>query len=161
MSLSTLVLSIGTPRHPGIAEAIREYESRLAHYFAYESVVLKPRQKGPRDPDQARAAEGDLLMRRLPGTLETWALTRSGRTIGSRELADRLGEMETYGKPGVAFLIGGAFGLDPSVIQRCDQQLSLSRMTLPHELARLVLTEQLYRAGTLLRGEPYHKVGRT
>jgi 23S rRNA (pseudouridine1915-N3)-methyltransferase len=145
---------------PGIADAIREYEGRLSHYFGYESVIVDPRKSGGRDPDSSRSQEGAHLLRRFPDTLETFALTRSGRAISSRELADRLGEMATYGKPGAAFVIGGAFGLDPSVIERCDRRLSLSPMTLPHDLARLVLTEQLYRAGTLLRGEPYHKAGR-
>ncbi len=158
MSLRLKVLSVGAPRMPGITEAIREYESRLSHYFGYESVVVEPGRSGSRNPERVRSEEGSLLLRRLPEDLETYALTRTGRAIGSRDLADRLGEMATYGRPGAAFVIGGAFGLDPSIIERCDRSLSLSSMTLPHDLARLVLTEQLYRAGTLLRGEPYHKV---
>jgi 23S rRNA (pseudouridine1915-N3)-methyltransferase len=59
----------------------------------------------------------------------------------------------------VAFVIGGAFGLDASVLKRCRRHISLSALTFPHDIARLVLTEQLYRAGTILRGEPYHKAG--
>ena len=157
MSLRLQVLSVGSPRLPGITEAIREYESRLSRYFGYESVIVDPRRSGSRDPERVRSEEGALLLRRIPENLETFALTRTGRAIDSRELADRLGEMATYGRPGAAFVIGGAFGLHPSVIERCDRSLSLSSMTLPHDLARLVLTEQLYRAGTLLRGEPYHK----
>jgi 23S rRNA (pseudouridine1915-N3)-methyltransferase len=59
----------------------------------------------------------------------------------------------------VAFLIGGAFGLDGELVQRCTRSLSLSRLTMPHDMARLVIAEQIYRAGTILRGEPYHKGG--
>jgi 23S rRNA (pseudouridine1915-N3)-methyltransferase len=93
----------------------------------------------------------------LPVDLETFALTRSGRSIDTRGLADRLERVATYGPAGAAFVIGGAYGLDDAVIQKCRNRLSLSDLTLPHELARLVLAEQLYRVGTLLRGEPYHK----
>jgi 23S rRNA (pseudouridine1915-N3)-methyltransferase len=159
MSLRLTVVSVGPPRLPGIAEAIEEYEARLSRHFSFESVVVSPRKSGSRDPERVRSVEGGLLLRRIPEELATFALTRSGKALDSRTLADHLGEMATYGKPGAVFVIGGAFGLDSSVIQRCDHSLSLSAMTLPHDLARLVLTEQLYRAGTLLRGEPYHKAG--
>jgi 23S rRNA (pseudouridine1915-N3)-methyltransferase len=151
------MLSVGSPSQPGIKEAIREYETRLSRYFGFESVIIEARKSGSRDPEQVRAKEGELLLRRIPENLETFALTRTGKAIDSRALADRLGEMATYGRPGAAFVIGGAFGLHSSVIERCDRSMSLSSMTFPHDLARLVLTEQLYRAGTLLRGEPYHK----
>jgi 23S rRNA (pseudouridine1915-N3)-methyltransferase len=72
-------------------------------------------------------------------------------------LASFLGAEALRASPGVAFVLGGAFGLSDQVLERAQRRLSLSDLTLPHELARLVLTEQLYRAGTLLRGEPYHK----
>ena len=157
MSLRLLVLSVGKPRQPGIAQAIHDYESRLTHYFAYESIEVQPRKKGRSDPERAMAEEGRLLLRRLPDGLQTFALTRSGHAFASRDLADRLEEISVFGRTGAAFLVGGAFGLDPKVLERCRFRLSLSALTLPHDMARLVLTEQLYRAGTLLQGEPYHK----
>ena len=157
MSVRVLVLSIGAPRHPGLAAAIRDYESRAARYFDLESVEVQVRGGTRADPAAVTRAEGDALLQRLPPDLESFALTREGRALDSRQLADRLGEMATYGLPGAAFVIGGALGLDTSVLAACRHRLSLSSMTLPHELARLVLAEQLYRAGTLLRGEPYHK----
>ena len=159
MSLRVLVLSVGAPRQPGVAEAIREYEARLDSYFSFEAIEVQPKRSGRRQPARAMADEAELILRRLPDDLETFALTRTGRALRSRELAATLEEIATYGRSGVAFVIGGAFGLDPSVIERCRHRLSLSTLTLPHDLARLVLTEQLYRAGTLLRGEPYHKSG--
>jgi 23S rRNA (pseudouridine1915-N3)-methyltransferase len=103
--------------------------------------------------------EGTELLRRIPEGLEVLALTRTGQGLTSRGLAEVLGEMATYGMPGAAFLVGGAYGLSSEVLARADRRFSLSRMTLPHELARLILVEQLYRAGTILRGEPYHKGG--
>ncbi len=157
MSLRVLVLSVGSPRHPGLAEAIRDYESRAGRYFALESIEVQPKRSGGRDRTRVKQDEAEALLRRLPADLESFALTRSGRAIDTRGLTDRLARMATYGSAGAAFVIGGAYGLDGAVIEECRHQLSLSDLTLPHELARLVLTEQLYRAGTLLRGEPYHK----
>ena len=83
-------------------------------------------------------------------------MTRAGRSEDSARFAGRVAGWQRAARD-VALLIGGAFGLDPAVLGQCDAQLSLSPLTLPHELARLVLLEQLYRAGTILKGEPYHK----
>ncbi len=106
---------------------------------------------------EAREREAAALERRLPDELEFIALTREGERWTTRALADYLDDMRTYGRPGAAFAIGGAHGLAPRLLDRARARLALSAMTLPHEVARLVLTEQLYRAATILRGEPYHK----
>lgn len=158
MSQRVLVLSVGSPKRPGMAQAIRHYEARAGHYFALESIEVHPRKSGGADPARVRQDEADALLRRLPGDMETFALTRNGRSIDTRGLADHLERVASYGPAaGTAFVIGGAFGLDETVIEKCRNRLSLSALTFPHELARLVLAEQLYRVGTLLRGEPYHK----
>lgn len=158
MSQRILVLSVGSPRQPGIARSIQDYEARAGRYFALESVEVHPKKGGSTEPARVRRDEADILLRRLPGDMETFALTRNGRSIDTRGLADHLERVANYGPAaGTAFVIGGAFGLDETVVEKCKNRLSLSALTLPHELARLVLTEQLYRVGTLLRGEPYHK----
>jgi 23S rRNA (pseudouridine1915-N3)-methyltransferase len=77
--------------------------------------------------------------------------------MASRKLAEWLQDHALHGSPGVALIIGGAYGIHPDVGRRARRRVSLSAMTLPHEMARLVLVEQIYRAGTILRGEPYHK----
>lgn len=138
-------------------ESIRDYEARAGRYFALESVEVQTRRTGNSDPVRVKRDEAEALLRRLPSELESFALTRDGRSMATRDLADRLEQMLTYGTAGAAFVIGGAHGLDDTVIEKCGNRLSLSSFTLPHEMARLVLIEQLYRAGTLLRGEPYHK----
>lgn len=158
MSQRILVLSVGSPKQPGLVQSIQEYEARAGRYFALESIEVHPKRSGAMDPARARRDEADALLRRLPGEMETFALTRRGRAIDTRGLADQLERVATYGPAaGAAFVIGGAYGLDDAVIDKCRNRLRLSDLTFPHELARLVLAEQLYRVGTLLRGEPYHK----
>ena len=158
MSQRVLVLSVGSPKQPGIVQSIRDHEARAGHYFALESIEVHPKKSGGADPTRVRRDEAEVLLRRLPDDMETFALTRNGRSVDTRGLADHLERVANYGPAaGTAFVIGGAFGLDETVVEKCKNRISLSALTLPHELARLVLTEQLYRVGTLLRGEPYHK----
>jgi len=152
-----VVLATGKVRGP-LAVAVSEYEERAARYWKLEVVEVDAGASG-RDPTPERVmeAEGERLLARLPAGTSVFALTREGKAMGSRTLALALEEHAVRSSPGVAFVIGGAFGLSPAVLARADRRLSLSAMTLPHEMARLVLAEQLYRAGTILRGEPYHK----
>ena len=155
--MKLMIMAVGSPRDRGVASAIRDYETRAARYFRLETLEVPSASGVGNDPRLIRAREAEDIGRRLPDGLDTWALTREGTTMTSRELADSLGDMATYGHAGAVFVVGGAFGLDEAFVRRCKRAISLSRMTLPHDLARLVLAEQLYRAGTILRGEPYHK----
>ena len=141
-----------------VADGIAEFEKRAARYWTLEVVEVKEERarKGISD-EQIRTAESARLMERVPHGAETIALTRDGKTWSSDQLAQYLQTLAVQGKAGVAFLIGGALGLSDAAIKSAHRTLSLSPMTLTHEMARLVLTEQLYRAGTILRGEPYHK----
>lgn len=152
-----LVLSVGRKRGSAVLEATEAYEARLRRYLRFEAVVVDPARLPDARADAARAREGAALERRLPDDLEVVALTREGELWSTRQLADYVDALRTYGRPGAAFVIGGAHGLSPGLLARARKRLALSAMTLPHEVARLVLTEQLYRAATLLRGEPYHK----
>ena len=106
---------------------------------------------------KVKDAEAERLLARIPPEIEVVAMTREGRGMDSKALSGYLEQHAVRSSAGVAFVIGGAFGLGEAVLSRSRRQLSLSAMTLPHEMARLVLAEQLYRAGTILRGEPYHK----
>lgn len=152
-----LIAAVGRLKAPGLRESTRDYESRLRHYFRFAVEEVDAARLPDARADEARAREAAALEKRIPGELELVALTRKGQPWSTRKLADYLGDMLNYGRAGAVFAIGGAHGLAPSLVSRAQVELSLSAMTLPHELARLVLTEQLYRAGTLLRGEPYHK----
>ena len=149
--------SVGRNRATALRRATEEYEDRLRRYIRFEAVVVAPARLPDARAPEAREREAAALERRLPDELEFIALTREGERWTTRALADYLDDMRTYGRPGAAFAIGGAHGLAPRLLDRARARLALSAMTLPHEVARLVLTEQLYRAATILRGEPYHK----
>ncbi|MFQ5689572.1 MAG: 23S rRNA (pseudouridine(1915)-N(3))-methyltransferase RlmH [Gemmatimonadota bacterium] len=149
------IAAVGKLRNRNLAGLVHEYERRIRHYYRLRIVEVPSASKG--DPEARRAVEGETLQAAVPKQARLWALTRRGEGMTSRRLAWHLEQSATYGGQDLAFLIGGAHGLPDSILRRADVRLSLSPMTVPHELARLLLTEQLYRAGTLLRGEPYHK----
>lgn len=138
--------------------AIAEYETRAARYWSLEVIEVKEERAGRGVPEaRVRAAEGERILQRVAPGLELWALTRTGEAWSSTRLARQLADAAVAGRQGVAFAIGGALGLSDAVLGSATRRLRLSEFTLPHDLARLVLAEQLYRAGTITRGEPYHK----
>lgn len=157
--MKVLLVAIGRAR--GLfADPIAEYEKRLRRYFSFEAVELREQPSHQASgPQEVMEEEGKRILARVPPAYQMVALHRGGESWSSEELARHLAEAGVRAVPGVAFVIGGAFGLSPDVLRRATRQLSLSAFTLPHEMARLVLTEQLYRAGTISRGEPYHKGG--
>lgn len=137
------------------APIVSEYEARASRYWKLEVHEVSAA-KSDR-PDEVRRIESERLLSRIPERSRVFALTRRGEAWSSERLSEALGEVALRGGKDVTFLIGGAFGLADERIAGADHRISLSAMTLPHDLARLVLMEQLYRAGTLMRGEPYHK----
>ncbi|HEX5726071.1 MAG TPA: 23S rRNA (pseudouridine(1915)-N(3))-methyltransferase RlmH [Longimicrobiaceae bacterium] len=155
--MKLLLLAVGKARG-AVGEAVAGYEARLRHYFAFESIEVKEepyRREG--DAARVRDEEGKRLLAKVPAGAELVALHEAGKQWTSEQLARYLSDLALRAGPGAAFALGGAYGLADEVLRRAGHTLSLSAMTLPHELARLVLTEQLYRAGTIARGEPYHK----
>ncbi len=148
------MIAVGRPGQE-LAAPIGGYEERAARYWKLESMEV--RAGGGDTATDVRTAEAERILGRIPDGAEVIALTRTGESWNSRSLAQHLDGHRLYGRPGSAFIIGGAYGLALSVLERADVRLSLSPMTLPHDFARLVILEQIYRAGTILRGEPYHK----
>jgi 23S rRNA (pseudouridine1915-N3)-methyltransferase len=149
------LLAIGRDRSGLFAPAVEEYLGRLARTLKLELVELPEARKQAGTP-QARDEEGATLLARVKPGERLVALDERGDQPTSVELAGRLARWQARGQD-VALIIGGADGLSPAVLERAQERLSLSRLTLPHRLARVVLVEQLYRAVTILRGEPYHK----
>jgi 23S rRNA (pseudouridine1915-N3)-methyltransferase len=147
------VLVVGRARHEGMAVAIRDYEKRAARYWTLE--VREVREERGSDAAMVRRHEAARLAEAV-GVRPFVACDEGGRAFTSVEFADWMKESRDANRD-LTFMVGGAFGLDDSISGRAAMRLSLAPWTLPHELARLVLAEQLYRAGTVLRGEPYHK----
>lgn len=155
--MNVTVLAVGAPSG-GLAAPIREYEGRAARYWKIDTVTVDPEKAaGGRSPEQVMEAEAERLRGAVPDRAEVVALTRKGKGWSSRSLANYLNGLAVSAASGAAFVIGGAYGLDADFLRQARHRLALSPMTLPHDLARLVLAEQLYRAGTIVRGEPYHK----
>jgi 23S rRNA (pseudouridine1915-N3)-methyltransferase len=152
------VLVVGSVRGP-LAEVVRDFENRAGRYWRLQvsEVDSGAGKGGSGDPNRVRRAEEERLLARVPDRGEVVALTREGQAMGSRDLADFLQERALRSVPEVTFVIGGAFGVGDGILRKASTRLSLSAMTLPHELARVVLAEQLYRTGTILKNEPYHK----
>lgn len=147
------VISIGKDRSGLFAPGVEEYAKRLGHVVKLELVEL-PESK--HSGDRAKADEAQAVLARLKPTDVVIALDERGKALGSVAFAQWLDRQRASG-PHVVCVIGGDEGLDEALRKRAQLTLSLSAMTLPHRLARLVLMEQLYRAFTILRGEPYHK----
>ena len=155
--MKVAVVAVGKAKG-AVGEAIDEYEARARRYFSFQSHAVKEEPyRGRGDAPRVRDEEGRRLLARVPDGADIVALHETGAAWDSHRLASYLDELAVRASPGVAFVIGGAYGLSDEILRRAAHTLSLGRLTLPHELARLVLTEQVYRAGTISRGEPYHK----
>ena len=151
-----LIVSVGRPRDRALSEAIHEYETRAARYWPLETKEVREEPARSTPPTLVREREGQRLLDACEGA-DVIACDAAGPQMASEEFAGWMREKRERGERDLAFLIGGAFGLSEGVRSRARSSLGFSRWTLPHELARLVLAEQLYRAGTIVRGEPYHK----
>lgn len=150
------MFAVGKPRHAGLADAIRDYETRAARYWPLDIVEVKEESGRSSTPALVREREAERLVERLPADARVVACDPGGETMDSDAFAAWISAQRDKAQS-IAFVIGGAHGLGEAVRQRATRRISLAPWTLPHELARLVLAEQLYRAGTIARGEPYHK----
>lgn len=141
--------------------AIRDYEARTARYWSLDVVEVKEeRARKGMTEEQVKDAEAERILKRAPRGAELVALTPAGDEWSSARFARHLERHAAEGGADLAFVIGGAFGLGEEVMRGARRRMRLSTFTMPHDLARLVLMEQLYRAGTIIRNEPYHKGGK-
>jgi len=151
-----VVAVVGKPRDRHLAAAIDEYETRAARYWPLAVAEVREVSARGMSPAETRRREGERLLERLPAGAMVLACDERGERLTSSEFAGLLVQARDAARD-VAFIVGGAHGLDDTVRRAAARSLQLAPWTLPHELARLVLAEQLYRAGTIARGEPYHK----
>ena len=155
--MTLLVLAVGRLR-AAYREACDDYLRRLGRYTRVEEAEVREASRAPTVESQ-REEEAARLRARIPGGSTVVALAREGSPWTSEELARRMDGWRVTARP-LAFVIGGSHGLSSQFLASSSVRWSLGPLTLPHELARVVVVEQLYRAFTILRGEPYHK-GRT
>jgi 23S rRNA (pseudouridine1915-N3)-methyltransferase len=155
------VISVGKLKEKYLKQGIEEYVKRLSGYAKIE-IIEVPDEKAPEnlsklEEEQIKQKEGERILAKIPGEAYVIALAIEGKMKSSEQFAADLDKLATYGKSKVAFVIGGSLGLSKQVMKRADEALSFSKMTFPHQLMRLILLEQIYRAFRINRGEPYHK----
>lgn len=141
-----------------LQEGANEYSKRIKRYLPIDIEELKESKIGGKKAEsrQIMQQEGSQLLARVPQGAYTVALDERGKLFSSEQLADFMSQHMLDGTPEIAFVIGGAYGLSDAVRDSARLQLSLSPMTLTHQMARVILLEQLYRGLTILRNEPYH-----
>ena len=155
------VLCVGKLKEKFYIDAAAEYVKRLQRHCKLELIEL-PEQRLPDDPSPAEIqkalrTEGDAIRERLPKGGAVIALCNEGRPCSSEELSRRMAEFGVQGKTQLTFLIGGSVGLDEDLKRQADWRLSMSPMTFPHHMARIMLLEQIYRAYQIAGGTKYHK----
>ena len=158
--MNITILAVGKLKDKFFEEGCQEYARRLARYCTlsvHEAADEKaPETLSPAQELQVKEREGKRLLSLLDPRDHVIALTVTGKAYTSEAMAARIGRLRDEGK-NVSFLIGGSLGLSKEAVDRADEELSLSQLTLPHRLARLVLLEQLYRSFKILHHETYHK----
>ncbi len=159
--MNITIITVGKLKEKYLKQGIDEYMKRMSAYAKMEIVEL-PDEKAPETLSeiemlQIKEKEGQRILAKVNPDAHVIALAIEGKMKTSEELADTLDKLATYGKSKITFIIGGSLGLSKEVMQRADEALSFSKMTFPHQLMRLILVEQVYRAYRINRGEPYHK----
>ena len=159
--LSVTLLCVGKMKEPHYIAAFTEYQKRLGAYCRFTLTEIAE-QRAPADPPSAQIAaaldrEAEALEKAIPPGAYVVALCVEGRQMSSPALAKALADWQSAGRSRVCFVVGGSFGLSGRVKQRADLRLSMSEMTFPHHLFRVMLAEQVYRALNLAAGGKYHK----
>ena len=155
------ILCVGKIKEKFYTQALEEYIKRLSAWCDVSIIEVKDENT----PDGASAAEeerildfeGERLIQKLPKGAYVIALDIEGRSLSSPEFSDTLSDLMTHGSSRICFVIGGSLGLSKDIKKSADLRLSFSKMTFPHQLMRVILAEQIYRAFKIMKGEPYHK----
>jgi len=159
--VSAVILCVGKMKEKAYRELADEYLKRLGRYGKYEETEIadlpEPAGNSAALEEQVKTREGEALLAKIRPGDRVIALTIEGKMMSSEELAGRIAEMRNGGVGRVVYVIGGSLGLGKNVLARADEEMSMSKMTFPHRLARVMLLEQLYRAEKIISGERYHK----
>lgn len=155
------ILCVGKIKEKFYSDAIAEYRKRLSRYAKINVIEVAdektPDRASSLEEDQIRKREGDRILGKIKDSMYVIALDLQGREYDSLAFADHLNKCLLQGKSHIVFVIGGSLGLHSSVIERAHERISFSHFTFPHQLMRVILLEQIYRANRILNHEPYHK----
>jgi 23S rRNA (pseudouridine1915-N3)-methyltransferase len=149
--------SIGKNHEPYVKAGVEDFTKRIANYYPVQwNIIPQPKNAGMLSEMDLKKKEGETILELLNKTDHLVALDERGKQFSSEGLASFIQKRANESTRNLIFLIGGAFGLDEAVLKRADTTWSLSSLVFPHQLVRLILAEQLYRACTILRNEKYH-----
>jgi|SRR5438067_13593684 len=149
--------SIGKNHDPYIKAAVEDFSKRIGKYFPTEwNIIPVPKNTGMMSEMDLKKREGEMILSWLKPQDFFVALDQSGKELSSEQLAEFIQARANESAKNLVFVIGGAFGLDAKILQKADYKWSLSKLTFPHQLVRLILVEQVYRACTIIRNEKYH-----
>ena len=155
------LIVVGKVTEKYLRDAIQEYAKRLSAYCDLDILEVAdektPEHAAETVEARIKETEGDRILAKLSDRSYVIALAIEGEMLSSEQLADRMQELMLRGRSDISFIIGGSLGLSPAVLRRADLKLSFSRMTFPHQLMRVILLEQVYRAFKINAHEPYHK----
>lgn len=159
--MNIAIVSVGKLKEKYLKMGIEEYSKRLGSYAKIDLIEV-PDEKAPEnlsdaDMEIVKKKEGERILAKIGPDTYVIALAIEGKMKSSEQLAEDLQSLMTYGRSKIAFVIGGSLGLHEDVMKRSDEKLSFSKMTLPHQLMKLVLVEQIYRAFRIIKNVPYHK----
>lgn len=155
--MNIILLVVGKTRTRFVTEGIDEYLKRLKRYVPFEIIELPDiKNAGKLSKEEQKEAEGSAIINQLSPSDHVMLLDERGRQYTSMEFAGKLQSVLASGKKRLVMVVGGPYGFSKTVYDRANELLSLSKMTFNHEMVRLFITEQTYRAMTILRGEPYH-----
>ncbi|MFW7190457.1 MULTISPECIES: 23S rRNA (pseudouridine(1915)-N(3))-methyltransferase RlmH [Lysinibacillus] len=159
--MNITIVSVGKLKEKYLKMGIDEYVKRLGGYAKMDLVEV-PDEKAPEQLSEAeidivKKKEGERILTKINPDAYVIALAINGKMKTSEQMAADIESLMTYGKSKIAFVIGGSLGLHEDVLKRADEQQSFGKMTLPHQLMKLVLVEQIYRSFRIMKGEPYHK----
>lgn len=155
------IICVGKIKEKFYRDAIEEYAKRLSKYCKFEIVEVAdekiPDKASAVEEGQIKEKEASRILSKIKPDAYVCTLEIAGKQLSSTELADWMEKTAIGGRSHITFIIGGSLGLHSSVLQRSDYALSFSKMTFPHQLMRVVLSEQIYRAYRIINNEPYHK----
>ena len=151
------LLTVGKTDKDWVKQGIDIYASRMKHYFPFTIVEIPELiNASSLSQEQIKTKEGELILKNIKPTDDVILLDERGKEFSSMEFAKNLQDKISYTGKDIVFVIGGAYGFAEAVRQRSNSKISLSRMTFSHQMVRAIFVEQLYRAFTIMKGEPYH-----